>query len=139
MSCFRSMVIIICLFLGNRCYSQRDAIEKRIVSFLEEVGEFVPATPDYQLTYVVNILTHEVYRGNEYGIFRIGVTASHSKTYIMMLHNGRASFYSLNELGEELEELISSMKSMGKYTSSEMFIITERILDVYLKNRDLSK
>ena len=85
------------------------------------------------------LLNNNKLEGTErYGIFRIGIYADHSLTYLLLLNDGNHMFLDcFADLSQTLNSVFIYFERVGnQLTDAQKLLYIHKIVDVYIRNRN---
>jgi hypothetical protein len=129
------------LLLITTCSCAQSKYLREIGDFLESQGEFSNEVKSNReisdLIFAVDLIKRKALTDQETGLYRVGVTASHARTYVLLIDQGNLTFLDLNMIDQELIKVIEYLKRSKFYKGEEKLDIVESILRISLKNKEI--
>ena len=132
------LVISICLILLSPDLLAQTSF-KDIKKYLVEQGVIEKDFIDRTSVYAFELLNNNKFEGTErYGIFRIGIYADHSLTYLLLLNDGNHMFLDcFADLSQTLNSVFIYFERVGnQLTDAQKLLYIHKIVDVYIRNRN---
>lgn len=132
------LVISMCLMLLNSNLLAQTSF-KDIKKYLVEQGAIEKDFIDRTSVYAFELLSNNEFEGNEqYGIFKIGIYADHSLTYLLLLNDGINMFLDCYaDLSQTLNNVFIYFEHVGnRLTDAQKLLYIHKIVDVYIRNRN---
>jgi hypothetical protein len=123
--------IAVLFFLISSCRAQKlieESIPPDVIEFLSEAGEFDGAESSSDLVYIVDIVKKRMFSKGETGLYRLGVTASHAKTYLMVFDGSTYKFY---DETSDLSAIFIDVKKLVAYDCDQKMDAASEVIKFY--------
>ena len=136
----KKILLFIFILLGySYSYAQQiDSLRIRLYDFLISKGDLDEFSKKKNTLLIINdLVTHEEFKDQEYGIFKFGTLTSESYTHILLVDKEKHIIVDMHQPFDIIiHTVLGYFKNHSDYTRSDVINYLDSIINLHKKNSD---